>query len=199
MWNEDTMIGYLKDNLKEERFIHSIGVRDVAQKLASVYDESIMNKARIAGLIHDCAKNLSDEKLLDLVKKEKFKLDEVTKNNLQLLHGFAGAIIAKNIMKVEDLDILNAIKCHTTGKENMSILEKIIYLSDFIEPSREFHGVDSIRELAFENLDEAVIKAFDSTINYVIAKKGLLHKDTIFARNYMILKKFKRWDSDDKE
>lgn len=187
MWDENAIISYLKNNLNEHRFNHSIGVRDTAEKLAIKYDNSLVEKARIAGIVHDCAKNLSNEQLINIVKEQGYLIDKVCQNQPQLLHGLAGSIIAKKVMNIEDIDILNSIKYHTTGRENMTILEKIIYISDYIEPSRKFYGVESLRELAFRDLNKGLLKAFDNTINYVISKGELLHADTIAARNYTIL------------
>ncbi|WP_102400122.1 bis(5'-nucleosyl)-tetraphosphatase (symmetrical) YqeK [Haloimpatiens massiliensis] len=187
MWDEETILNYLKSNLKESRFNHSLGVRDMAEKLAIKYDKTLVQKARIAGLAHDSAKNLSDDKLIGIVRQEGYVIDEVCKKQPQLLHGLAGAIIAEKVMNIRDREILNSIKFHTTGKKNMTTLEKIIYISDYVEPSRIFSGVDKLREAAFEELDKALIMAFDNTINYVVSKGELLHEDTILARNYTII------------
>lgn len=187
MWDEETILNYLKVNLKESRFKHSLGVRDVAEKLAIKYDKSLVQKAKIAGIVHDCAKNLINDKLIQMVRQEGYIVDEVSQKQPQLLHGLAGAIIAEKVMNIKDRDILNSIKFHTTGKRNMTTLEKIIYIGDYIEPSRNFNGVENLREAAFEDLDKALIMAFDNTINYVISKGELLHGDTIAARNYAII------------
>lgn len=186
MWDEEKILNYLKSNLKESRFNHSIGVMETAKKLALKYDKTLEKKAEIAGLVHDCAKNLNDEKLKKITREEGYIIDEVSKNQPQLLHGLVGSIIANKIMFIEDNDILNAIKYHTTGKKNMTILEKIIYIADYIEPLRNFPGVFELRKLAFENLDKAILKSFDNTINFVISKGQLLHMDTISARNFLI-------------
>lgn len=189
MWSEDKMVEYLKTNLKPKRFNHSIGVRDTAVKLAEIYGEDV-DKARIAGLIHDCAKYVPDKEMIDSYENHGNKVDDVEKNMPAILHGKVGSYVAKEIMGVEDKDILNAIAYHTTGRVNMSVLEKIIYIADYIEPSRDFPGVDNLRNIAFnENLDKALILSFDNTIKYVIDGNQLLHKDTIEARNYMLYNK----------
>lgn len=186
MWSEDKIIEYLKTNLKPKRFNHSIGVRDTAVKLAKIYGEDV-DKARIAGLIHDCAKYVGDEEMINCYKNHGNKLDEVEKNMPTILHGKVGSYVAKEIMGVYDNDILNAIAYHTTGRVNMSILEKIIYIADYIEPSRDFPTVDTLRNIAFnEDLDKAIIFSFNNTIKYIIDGNQLLHKDTIEARNYML-------------
>ena len=187
MWNEKEMLHYLKLNLKESRLRHSLNVSETAVTLAVIYGENI-EKARIAGLIHDCVKNKTDEELIKLAIEHEIQLDEIYLKNPSILHGLVGSILAREVMGIYDEDILNAICYHTTGRKNMSLLEKIIYIADYIEPSRKFNGVEELRSLSNIDLDAAVIKSFDNTIKYVIDQKGLLHTDTIEARNYLLSK-----------
>ena len=188
MWNEKEMIGYLKDNLKKERFQHSINVRDTSIKLAEVFNAD-KNKAKISGLLHDCGKYLKNTELIKLAEKNNITLDIVEKTNPQLLHGLAGSIIARDDMGIEDSEILNAIAFHTTGKEKMSLLEKIVFIADYIEPSRQFDGIDKIRNLAFKDLDNALILSFNGTIQFILETDKLIHKNTILARNYLLLER----------
>ena len=118
----------------------------------------------------------------------KVQLDEIYLHNPSILHGLVGSIIAREVMGIKDEDILSAIRYHTTGRKNMSILEKIIYIADYIEPLRKFNGVEELRSLSKMNLDEAVIQSLENTIKYVISQNGLLHTDTIDARNYLLIK-----------
>ena len=185
MWSEKKIETYLKSNLPEKRFKHILGVRDTAVKLAKLYGVS-EEKAALAALIHDCAKNLEDNKLIQLIKSKSMKIDGISKRSPQLLHGLAGAILAKDNMGIEDEEILEAVTYHTTGKKRMSSLEKIIYLADYIEPNRNFPGVEDLRKTALRDLDEAVLMALEGTIKYVISKGELLHPDTIKARNYLL-------------
>lgn len=185
MWNELMMEDYLKKNLNSHRYEHSLSVRDTAVKLAAHLKEDT-EKAKVAGLIHDCAKNMEDKEIINIIGKSGHNIDEVEKNNPNIMHGLAGAIIAKDIMGVYNKDILNAIAFHTTGRKNMSTLEKIIYISDYIEPNRNFPGVESLRKLTYENLDEALLMSFDNTLRYVIERKQLIHYKTIEARNYLM-------------
>ncbi len=186
MWSESQIEDYLKSNLKASRFNHILGVRDTAEKLAKLYNCNV-HKARMAALIHDCAKNMKDEDIISIIKEKGFNLREEDLLAPYLLHGLAGAIIAEDTMDIKDKEILNAAIYHTTGKKDMSVLEKIIYLADYIEPSRDFEGVDALRQAAFKDLDEGILKAFDNTICYVVARGQYLHKDTVEARNYMLL------------
>lgn len=185
MWSYDKIIDYLKNNLGEKRFKHSLGVMDTAVKLAEKYSGDV-KKAKLAGLVHDCAKKLSDEKIVEICTENGYKLDDIALKNPSLFHGLAGRIIAKNLMGIQDEEVLSAVEFHTTGKINMSLLEKIIYIADYIEPTRDFDGVDELRKVAFESLDDALLLAFDNTIKFVIDKKGFLHHNTIEARNYLI-------------
>lgn len=185
MWDEVKIINYLKDNLKEKRFVHSINVSKTAEKLALKYKVDV-DKARLAGLVHDAAKNMNPCDLLNAAKMNNLEIDYVLEKCPDLLHGMVAAIIAKREMGIEDEDILNAVAYHTIGRVNMSTLEKIIYLADFIEPQRDFEGVESLREEAYIDLNSAVIKAIESSIFYVIKNGGLLHINSIEARNFLI-------------
>jgi predicted HD superfamily hydrolase involved in NAD metabolism len=185
MWTLEKIDSYLRENLKEQRYIHSLGVRDSAILLASLYGENT-KKAEIAGLVHDCAKNLKNEELLNMAVNSGIYLDSVSKMEPQLLHGLCGSIIAEKSMGISDKYILDSIIYHTTGRENMTRLDKIIYLADYIEPSRNFQEVNYLRNLSYIDLDKAMLYAFDITIKYIISKEKLLHMETIKGRNYIL-------------
>ncbi len=187
MWNEKEMLDYLIENLKESRLKHSLSVSKTAVKLATIYREDI-EKARIAGLVHDCVKNKTDAQLIKIAMDHKIELCDIELQNPSILHGLVGSIIAREVMGVYDENILNAIHYHTTGRKNMSVLEKIIYIADYIEPLRVFDGVEALRSLSMVDLNAAVLESFDNTIKYVISQNGLLHMDTIDARNYLLSK-----------
>lgn len=197
MWNEKEMLDYLHINLKESRLRHSLSVSETAVALATIYGEDI-DKARIAGLVHDCVKNMKDAQLIEVARLHEIQLDEIYLQNPSILHGLVGSIIAREVMGIEDEDILSAIRYHTTGRKNMSILEKIIYIADYIEPLRKFNGVEELRSLSEMDLDAAVIQSLEDTIKYVIIQKELLHTDTVEARNYL-LSKHSRWEYEEQE
>lgn len=180
------MLTKLSKALSAQRLEHSIGVEETAVKLAKLYDADIQ-KARIAGLLHDCARDIPLDIQLKMAIDFGILLDETESFEKVLIHGPLGEIIARRDYGVQDDEILKAIRLHTTGDEDMTVLDKIIFLSDYIEPHRNFPGVSELRTKAFENLNEAVIAAFDSTIKYVIEKKSLLHPRSIKARNYILL------------
>lgn len=180
----------LKTMLHGEKLEHSLGVRKAAIKLADIYGCDI-KKASIAGLLHDCAKNFDESKILKLCDDFGIELDNVLKMEVKLLHGPVGAEIAKRKFSVEDEEILDAIRFHTVGKAKMSLLTKIIYLADYIEPGRKFAGVNKLRELAYEyrDLNKALLLGLDRTIKRVVDKGKLLHPKTIEARNYLLIEK----------
>lgn len=187
LWTEEEIVSYLKENLSMSRFNHSISVSKTAIGLAESNGVDV-RKAKLAGLVHDCGKHLKNEELISLITRHGYEIDEVSRECPQLLHGLAGAVIAKDIMGICDNEILDAITYHTTGRRKMSALEKIIYISDYIEPLRDFPGVQELRIITNENLDKGMLKALDNTIAYVISKGQLLQKDTIDARNFLLMK-----------
>lgn len=164
---------YLKKHLTKERYQHTLGVAYTATSLAMKYNPDITNsdfmkKAELAGLLHDCAKNMDNGKKLRLCDKNNIPYSEMEAENTFLLHGKVGAFIAKSKFHIEDEDILNAITWHTTGRPDMSTLEKIIYIADYIEPSRKpITDLDYIRKLAFEDLDKAMKAILENTISYL--------------------------------
>jgi len=188
MWNKNQIIKFLEKNLDKQRFEHSLRVMDTAEKLAIHYGINV-EKAKIAGLIHDCAKNMNDEEMKNIIIDNNYNYNDIYIKTAALMHGLVGGIIAKNIMGIEDQEILNSVIYHTTGRENMSMLEKIIYISDYIEPMRKFEGIENIRNMVYTDLDEALLLTFDRTINYIISKGQPLHLDTIKGRNFLIMKK----------
>ncbi len=157
----------MEKNLDAKRFEHTLGVAYTASALAMCYDVDI-NKAQTAGLLHDCAKCLSDEKKLSICKKHNIQISKIENRNPFLLHAKAGSYIAMNKFNIHDQDIINAILNHTTGRPEMSTLEKIIYISDYIEPGRkQAPNLKEVRKLAFQDLDVALLKILEDTLQYL--------------------------------
>ncbi|SFA71867.1 putative HD superfamily hydrolase of NAD metabolism [Acetitomaculum ruminis DSM 5522] len=157
----------LNDNLDENRYNHTLGVAYTSACLAMRYDYDI-KKARLAGLLHDCAKCLSHEERIELCKNENVDISEAEYQNPSLLHAKAGAIVAVKEYNVDDDEILSAIRCHTTGKPNMSLLDKIIYIADFIEPTRrEISCLPDIRKMAFIDLDKTLVMILENSLEYL--------------------------------
>lgn len=177
---------YVEKTLPNKRMKHTEGVRETALKLAKQYgcDE---NKVEVAALLHDVGKYLQRDVLVDIIKFDDENKKRILQAEPQVYHGFGSAYLAERDLGIEDTDILNAIKYHTTGRERMSLLEKIIYIADYIEPNRCFEGVEDIRGLAFRNVDESVFKAMNNTIKYIVDNNGIIDYDTILARNYFLM------------
>lgn len=185
----DDIKDYLKENLTEKRYNHSIGVAEEAVRLAERYG-SDTEKAYLTGLIHDCAKEIKYDEAVSLLQdKYNVVVDAVTLNTYKLLHGPLGTCIAQDKFGVCDLEILDAIKYHTTGKAAMSMFTKIIYIADYIEPNRTFDGVEDLRKLAYEDIDKAILLGIDWTITELVEKGSMFHPDTVHARNYLLLEK----------
>ena len=185
MWGLEEIRDYLKDNLKPARYGHTLGVVNTAIKLAEIYGED-KNKAEIAALCHDVAKNMSNDALRKIIDNENIILSIDEENTQELWHSIVAPVIARKVFEIEDEEILAAMRWHTTGKEDMTNLEKIIYLADLIEPSRMFEGVDEIRELAYKNLDSAMLKALTHTTIYLLTKGCAVDINSVKARNYLV-------------
>ncbi|MDD3306785.1 MAG: bis(5'-nucleosyl)-tetraphosphatase (symmetrical) YqeK [Acetobacterium sp.] len=184
-WNE--IEADLEKMLTPKRFRHTLNVVEAAEKLARDFGCD-PDQARLAALLHDCAKNLTDAQLLDWAKQHQIKIDRVSQNDPQLLHGPVGAVLVRDRYGIKDAAIQKAIDCHTTGCKNMSSLDKIIYLADYIEKDRSFPGVETIRQMAETDLDGAMMMALTNSICHVAQTGALLHKRTIDARNDLIIK-----------
>lgn len=184
----DSIKKYLSNTLSEKRFNHSEGTAKTAEELAIIYKED-SRKAYLAGLVHDCTRETDMIVQSNMLKALGITTDEMTLSTKELLHAHTAEYLMINHLNINDEEIISAVKFHTTGRENMSLLEKIIFLADVIEPSRNFPGIDYIRQLASENIDEALLAAFESSIKFLLGKRQMIHPNTLLARNY-ILKHF---------
>lgn len=186
--DEEGMRKLLKTRLKEKRYIHSLGVANTAVLLAQKFGVD-KKKAYIAGLLHDSAREYKDDELLSESIRRGIEPDEIQEKMPLLLHAPLGAFVAAELYGVSDDEILNAIVCHTVGGHNMTDLDKIIYFADMIEPNRDYPGVDELREYAkYHALDDIMLKALSESIAFVAKKGGIIHPDTILARNELIEK-----------
>lgn len=181
----------VQNELKPERFEHTLGVMYTAGNLAYRYHIS-SGKALVAGLLHDCAKCLSDERRLDICREQNIPMSDIEKKNPHLLHGKVGAYLAKEKYGISDDDVLHSIAVHTTGCVDMSILDKIIYVADYIEPHRDkAPRLPEIREMAYINLDQCVYMILEDTVNYLGNNPENLDETTVKTFEYYknILKK----------
>lgn len=157
----------VKKTQDKKRFEHTLGVTYTAACLAMCYDIDT-ERAEIAGLLHDCAKCLSNDKKVDLCKRQSIEINLTEAKNPFLLHAKAGAYLAQHKYGIGDEDILNAVRYHTTGRPGMSTLEKIVFIADYIEPGRDHSArLPELRKLAFRNLDRALVEILRDTLSYL--------------------------------
>ena len=177
----------LKQTLSEKRYIHSIGVMEMAMELAKIYNVDV-ESAQIAGLLHDNAKEITDEEMLQYVKENNIKVSETEKNSIKLLHGKIGADIAKKKYGVSE-EIAKAIEYHTTTNPNMDTLAKIVYVSDKIELNRktEKYDVEVERKIAKESLDKAMLLIINDVTKYLIDQNKLIAIESIETRNKLLM------------
>lgn len=168
--------------LDPKRYEHTLGVAYTAAALAMRYGDDV-NNAILAGMLHDCAKCLTNEKRLNICEKYNIAVNEAERKNPYLLHAKVGSFLAMKKYGVTDKDVINAILNHTTGRPGMSLLEKIIWIADYIEPGRkQAPNLPLIRKLAFEDLDQALLTALRDTLEYLHA--GKMEVDNMTQRTY---------------
>lgn len=174
----------IKTRLSEHRYMHSIGVMEKAGELAEYYGLDI-NKARVIGLAHDIAKQMSKEETKEYVEEYGIELDEIEVLNTSLIHAKIGADICKREYDFDE-QMVNAVKYHTTGNPKMDLMAKIIFMADKIEENRHYIGIERRRELTLKDIDMAIIETIDYTTQYCIEKNELIHPDSINTRNYLL-------------
>lgn len=157
----------LKKDMKPSRYKHTMGVVETAGKLAAIYGYDV-NKAQLAALLHDCAKGIPDDQKISMCREYGESITDAERGNPSLLHAKCGALTAEYKYGIGDEEILHAIRVHTTGCIQMSLLDKIIFVSDYIEPGRDkAPHLKALRKLALEDLDEAVYRIMEDTICYL--------------------------------
>ncbi len=160
----------LKDRLPKDRFRHTMGVAHTAACLSMKHGENV-DKAYLAGLLHDCAKQYKTDRQVGLAKDMNIDLSECELRCPQLIHAKTGAVMAKDVYGIDDVEILDAILTHTTGTPGMTLLQKILYVSDYIEPNRDKQPrLPEIRKAAFEDINEALFMILEDTVNYLNEK-----------------------------
>lgn len=167
--------------LKHKRIPHVLGTEQEAIRLAERYGADV-DKARVGALLHDCTKKLDLAEQLALCEQYGIPLDDMERQTLKLLHAKTGAAIARDVFGVDD-EIYGAILWHTTGRAGMTLLEKILYLADYIEPSRDFPGVDKLRAVCYKDLDAGLLMGLEMTITEMNELGSPVHRATIEARD----------------
>jgi predicted HD superfamily hydrolase involved in NAD metabolism len=178
-------------HLSAKRMQHSLGVCKTAVALANRFGVD-QGKAKLAGILHDCAKEITSSESLRMAHSFGIVIDQIEKSAPVLLHAKIGAHLAQVEYGITDEEILKAIRLHTVGGPEMTFLDKIIYLADFIEPNRSFAGVENLRKIVeHKSLDQAIIAAYNKSIAFVIEAEGLLHPATVAGRNSLLLDQLK--------
>lgn len=177
------IIEWLRERLNPELLRHSTATQETAVRLADIYRVD-KGKATVAGLLHDCAKELSSEELILHAKRYHIPLDEIRLLQPGLLHAPVGSKLAHLELGIADDEVLHAMEVHNTGCRGMSSLDKVLYLADASEPNRKYPGVERIRDVASSgDLDGAVLETMDMKIRHVLERKRLLHPMSVEARN----------------
>ena len=176
---------YVKKELSEKRYRHTLSVAGEAKKLAKLNNmsEEDVRRVTLAAVFHDAAKELPKDEMNALV--EKYGLDERYKGNSNLAHGKLASKLIEDRFGVDDNEIINAISFHTTGRKNMSMVERVVFLADAIEPLRNFDGVETVRKISYDNIDKGCHKMLVDTMEYLEKeKKAEIDPDTVEAEKW---------------
>lgn len=184
--NLDEYRNLIKSKMSEHRFVHSVNVSKEARKLAKIYGADA-EKAAIAGILHDITKEMPVEEQLKIITDSGIILDNVQKNAPKLWHGISGSIYIKENLDINDADILNAIRYHTTGRAGMSLLEKIIFVADFTSQERTYKGISTMRKKSRKTLDEAMLYGFKFTFSDLSKRELAIHPDELACYNEIVL------------
>ncbi len=180
--NADEYRSLIKNRMGERRYIHSVNVAKAAVKLAQRYGADT-EKAEIAGILHDCCKEIPKEEMLQIITSGGIILDAAEKSSSKLWHAIAGSVYVRDVLKIDDTDIINSIRYHTTGREGMSLLEKIIFVADFISDERNYNGVEIMRKKAYECLEDAMLFGLQFTLADLAKRKLPIHSNAVHCYN----------------
>lgn len=172
--------------LSERRFIHSRNVACAAVKLAEKHGCS-PEKAELAGILHDITKEVSAENQLQIIESGGIILDDIYKNSPQLLHAVSGMVYCRDSLGITDEEVLSAIRYHTTAKGNMTLLEKIIFIADFISDERDYDDVDIMRAECEKSLEAGMLYGLSFVIPDIVRKQRAVHPDALAAYNELVL------------
>lgn len=184
--DRDSALKIVKEQLTDHRYQHTIGVMETAISLAERYGAN-EEKAEKAAIFHDYAKFRPKEEMKQIIIEQGMP-SELLLYNSELWHAPVGAFLVQKEVGIEDEEILDAIRFHTSGRVNMTLLEKVIYLADYIEPGRHFPGVEEVREMAKENLEQALIKSIQNTILFLMKKGQPVFPATFHTYNDLIMR-----------
>ena len=182
---DEEYIQIIRKKLTPARFRHSMNVAAEAKKLAERYGADSA-KAYTAGILHDIMKDEPKPIQLQTIEKTDIILTAVERKNPKLWHAIAGMVYIRDVLHVDDNDILLAVRYHTTAREGMSLLEKIVYIADFISADRDYDGVDMMRSAANESLEKAMLEGMKYSIADLAQSEQLIHTDTVNAYNEIV-------------
>lgn len=178
--------GIIKKRMGDKRYIHSVNVARSAKHLAEKYGANV-EKAVIAGILHDVTKETPYDIQLKIMQENGIILDSVQQVSPKLWHAISGSVYVKTQLGITDAEILNAIRYHTSGRENMSLLEKVIFVADFIGEERDYKGVDVMRKKAESSLDEAMLYGVTFSITDLAARQCAIDQNTLALYNQLII------------
>ncbi|MED4216068.1 bis(5'-nucleosyl)-tetraphosphatase (symmetrical) YqeK [Priestia megaterium] len=183
--NRTEALEIVKKQLTERRYIHTVGVMETAIELAKRF-EADEKKAELAAIFHDYAKFRPKEEMKQIIIDQNMS-PSLLEYNTELWHAPVGAFLVRNEVGITDKEVLDAIAYHTSGRPGMTLLEKIVYVADYIEPGRRFPGVDEVRELAKTDLNAALIQSLKNTISFLMTNHQAVYPDTMMTYNDLIL------------
>lgn len=178
----EQLVEKVKSNMDERRFQHCIRVSEECKKLAKLNGYYDIYKAQVAGFIHDYAKQISVDRFIKIIKEHDFDPDLLNYNRV-IWHGIVGSYFIQHELKINDDEILTAVRRHTTADVEMSLLDKIVFVADYIEPGRDFEGVEEARKVAYDNLDEGVGYELAHTLAYLVKQRNKIYPKTVLAYN----------------
>jgi predicted HD superfamily hydrolase involved in NAD metabolism len=185
LWaNRNALLAQVRAQMHEKRYQHTLGVAESARRLAERYGAD-PDKAELAGLVHDYCKCWPVERMRQILIRHDYP-KELLQGEKELWHAFAGAIVIQTELGITDAEVLQAVRYHTTGRAGMSLLEKVVCVADYIEPNRNFPGVEQIRTLALQNLEEALATALGGTIRFLIEQRKTVYPLTLEAYNDLV-------------
>ncbi len=176
----------IRPMMSERRYNHCVNVSVEAVRLAMKYGADV-KKAEVAGILHDITKEVDFEKQLQIIEQGDIILTDVEKSTNKLWHAISGSVYIQTELGIDDKDIINAIRYHTTGRADMSLLEKVIFLADFTSAERDYSDVDVIRQKADISLEDGMLYGIQFTLNRLLERQGLLCEDAIDAYNEILL------------
>ena len=176
----------IKKHLTPSRFYHSLNVAYEAYRLAGIY-KADREKAFTAGLLHDIMKDTPKQEQLKIITDDGIILTHTEKSSTKTWHQLSGAVYIKKYLGVKDEDIISAVRYHTTGRENMTLLEKVVYIADYISADRRYPGVERMREKAYRSLDEAMLEGLQFTVIENVKKGFPIHEDSVKAYNFIAI------------